>query len=76
MAAAWLLFASQRKIDGVACAADKDQAGLIRNAIERLVRLNGWLCDVLEIQASKVINRHTGSTLTIIAATWQAHGVF
>jgi hypothetical protein len=43
VSAAWVLFASRRKLDGVACAADKDQAALILDAIDRLLRLNPWL---------------------------------
>jgi hypothetical protein len=68
VAASYLLFAAERKIDGVACAADKDQAGLIRDAIDRLLRLNPWLAESLEVQAFRVINKHTGSALTILAA--------
>jgi phage terminase large subunit-like protein len=68
VSAVWVLFASRRKIDGVACAADRDQAALIRDAADRLLRLNPWLADILKCQATKVINKHTGSVLTILSA--------
>jgi phage terminase large subunit-like protein len=67
-AASWLLFASRRKINGVACAADKDQAALIRDACDTLVRQNPWLAQIIEVQGAKVINKHTGSVLTILSS--------
>ena len=63
-----ILYSSPHKVDGVVVGADKDQAGLTRNAIDRLIRLSPWLSEYLEVQANKVINTHTGSTFTIIAA--------
>lgn len=66
--AAWVLFASRRKLSGVCCAADKDQAALIRNAIDTLLRLNPWLAQALTVQAGRVFNPHTGSELTIISS--------
>lgn len=65
----WALFASRRKLAGYAAAADTDQAALLRDAIERLVRLNGWLSQVLEVQrGGRILNKHTGSVLTIISS--------
>ncbi len=64
----WALFASSRKLSGIAAAVDKDQAGLLRGAIERLCRLNSWLNDYLDVQSYRVINKHTGSELKIIAS--------
>lgn len=65
---AWVLFASRRKLSGVVASGDKEQAGLIRDAIDRLLRLNPWLGEVLEVQRDKVINRHTGSELAILSS--------
>ena len=62
----WCLFASARKLTGVVAAADRDQARLVRDRMEEGVRLNPWMQGILEIQEHKVLNRHTGSTLTII----------
>jgi len=64
----WCLFASRRQLAGVAAAADKDQARLLRDAIAKLVNLNGWLGNVLDCQAYRVVNRHTGSALEIISS--------
>ena len=65
---AWALFASRRKINGICCAADRDQAGLIRDAIDTLLRLNPWLGKILEVQRDKVVNLKSGSTLTILSS--------
>lgn len=64
----WPLFASPRKITGVHGAADKDQARLLRDAIDTLVRLNPWLGQSLEVQAYRVRNIHTDSSLEIMSA--------
>ncbi|MBA3483198.1 MAG: hypothetical protein H0T51_15425 [Pirellulales bacterium] len=66
--AAWLLFASRRKLSGVAAAADKDQALLLLNAIDTLCRLNGWLGEILEVGRDRVTNRHTGSCMVVISS--------
>lgn len=65
---AWALFASQRKLLGVAAAADQDQAGLLRAAVDGLVRLNPWLGEILSVKVNKVVNGRTGSELTILAS--------
>lgn len=65
---AWALFAAKRQITGYAAAADKDQAKLLRDAIQRLVRLNPWLSHVLKVNDWKVINPRTGSTLEILSS--------
>ena len=64
----WALFASRKKINGVTVACDRAQAGLLRNSVDTLLRLNPWLGEILDVQATKIINRHTGSTLTIESA--------
>ncbi len=64
---AWALFASKRRIVGIAAAADKDQAALLRNAVDGLLRLNPWLGEILEVQSYRVFNRRTGSELTVIS---------
>ncbi|NQT17325.1 MAG: hypothetical protein HQ582_31515 [Planctomycetes bacterium] len=66
--ATWALFASRRKLSGVAAAADGDQANLLRNAISMLITQNPWLGDVLKLRTGKVINKHTDSELNIIAS--------
>ena len=64
----WALSAARMKITGVSVACDRDQAGLLRNAVDALVRLNPWLGELLEVGATKISNKHTGSTLSIESA--------
>lgn len=66
--AAWALFASRRPLSGIAAAGDQDQARLLRDAISKLLHHNPWLARVLEVQAYRVVNLHTGSTLEIITS--------
>lgn len=65
---AWALFASRRPLSGIAAAGDQDQASLLKQAISKLLAHNPWLARVLEVQASRVVNLHTGSTLSIITS--------
>lgn len=66
--AAWALFAGRRRLSGIGCAADQDQARLLRDAVGKLVFFNPWLGKVLEVQNNRVVNVHTESTLDIIAS--------
>jgi phage terminase large subunit-like protein len=68
VAVSWLLFASRRKLKGVVGSGDKDQARLVRDAVDSLLRLNSWLADILTVQATKVINKHTGSEVEILSS--------
>jgi len=64
----WALFAARRQISGIAVAADKEQAALLRDAIERLVFLNPWLAEFLDVQRLLVRNRITHSELSILSS--------
>lgn len=64
----WCLFASKRAVKGIAAAADRDQAQLLRNAIATLVRENPWLAEFIEVQAWRVVNKRRGSELEIISS--------
>lgn len=64
----WALFASRRPLAGYAAAADKDQARLLRDAIGRLLYVNPWLSQVIEVQNYRVINKHTDSWLEILSS--------
>lgn len=66
--ATWALVASQRQISGVAAAADRDQARLLRDGIGKLVSLNPWLAEILDVQQYRIINKHTKSVLEILAS--------
>lgn len=66
--ATWALFASKHKLRGYAAAADRDQARLIRDAIDLLCRLNPWLNQILSVKQHEVTNKRTGSILEIISS--------
>jgi hypothetical protein len=66
--ASWALYASPRKLRGVVGAADKGQAGLLRDAVDAMYRLNPWLAERLEVQRWIVVNKETGSNLEILSA--------
>lgn len=66
--AAWALFAARRPLSGIAAAGDQDQARLLRDAIGRLLYVNPWLASILEVQANRVVNTRTTSTLEIITS--------
>ena len=68
IAITWLLFASRRPLRIAAAAADQDQAGLLRDAILRLTGANAWLKSVLDVQARRICNPHTGSICDIITS--------
>ncbi len=70
----WPLFASRRPLSMIAAAADRDQARLVRDSVARLAALNPWLSSVLDVQAYRVTNTKTESTLDIlsndVASSW------
>jgi len=68
ISASWCLFASRKHLKGVACAVDRDQAAIDRDHVGRLVFLNPWLGQILDVQQWCVINRHTGSEMEIMAS--------
>jgi hypothetical protein len=69
----WALAFAARPIRGYCYAADKDQAALLKAAMETLVRLNPWLGEILTVEAHRVVNTAAGhpgngGTLTIEAS--------
>lgn len=66
--AAWALFASRRRLSGIGAAGDQDQARLLRDAIGKLLYVNPWLAKLIEVQAYRVVNVRTESTLEIITS--------
>ncbi len=67
MMTTWALAFSPRRLSGVAGAADRDQAQLLRHAIDRLAATNPWLRSLLDVQQWRVVNTKTGSELTILS---------
>ena len=66
--ATWALFASRRRLSGIAAAGDLDQARLLRDAVGKLVYCNPWLSKLIEVQNYRVINTRTESTMDIISS--------
>jgi hypothetical protein len=64
----WILQYCPRQLMGVVAAADKDQACLLKEAIERIVRLNPDLCSNLECFKEHILNKKTGSKLIVISS--------
>lgn len=69
---AWILFATERMISGVAAACDRDQSRLLRDALAKLVSENGFLAKYLDVQAYRIVNVRSGSTLDILSADAQS----
>ena len=66
--ATWALTFAPRQIMGAAAAGDREQAKLLRNAIDRVVRLNPLLSDRLKVKQYSVVNTKTESALEILAS--------
>ena len=64
----WAVAFARRQVSGICAAGSKDQARLLRDSIERIVRANLWLSKVITLNNYLVKNRRTGSKLDIIAA--------
>lgn len=65
--ALYALTCSRRPLCGYAAAVDQEQARLQRDAVERLVRLNAWLKDLIVVDKHRIKNVATGSTLDVIS---------
>lgn len=65
---AWLLAYSPRRVEGIAAAADQDQARLLHRAISRLLQLNPVLARRLKTKQNQVLNPGTGSRLEVISS--------
>lgn len=52
----WALAFATRPLKGYAFAADRDQARLLRNAVDVLCRLNPWLAEIIDVQALLIVN--------------------
>jgi hypothetical protein len=64
----WAILFAPRAIKGIAAAGDKEQAKLLRDGVETLVRCNPWMAPMLDVQGHAVINRRTGSRLDILSS--------
>lgn len=66
--ALWALCFAARPVHGVVGAGDQDQAGIIRSAARKLILLNAWLEESLDLQSWKIVNPRTDSYLEILSA--------
>ncbi len=67
-AACWVLCFAHRQASLVAAACDRDQAKLLRDGIDKLVRLNPWLAKQLKVDQYRIKSERTGSTLDVLAS--------
>lgn len=63
----YLLFACPRKIDAVVAGEDREQAGLIREQMLKILQFNDWLYEFIDPQAKQIKNKHTDSTLRFLS---------
>ncbi len=54
--AIWALTFPTRIVRGVSFAADRDQAAILKQAMETVIRLNPWIADVLVVEKNRVVN--------------------
>ena len=64
----WVLIFSRLRITGVGVAGSKDQARLLRDAVEGLLRRFPVLSQVIEVQAYRIVNKHTASVFEIMSS--------
>ncbi len=65
---AWILQYAKHSVQGLAAAADRDQAGLIHRAVAGLIDLNPVVCPDLIARSEAIINPATGSRLDVISS--------
>ncbi|MFQ5735019.1 MAG: terminase large subunit domain-containing protein, partial [Planctomycetaceae bacterium] len=72
MQLAWILQFARQPVHGLAAAADREQAALIRDAVFRIARLNPTFCRDLRFTKFEIANAVTGSRLTVISSDVQS----
>jgi hypothetical protein len=65
---AWILQFARLAVKGLAAAADREQAELLRDAVRDLLRRQPELCPDLVVQQQRILNRLTGSQLMLISS--------
>ncbi len=64
----WILLFGRVRVRGLVAAADREQASLVRTAMQGLVEANPELCAGLEFRQHWVTNPRTGSMLEVLAS--------
>ena len=65
---AWILLSARTPVNGMAAAADREQAALLLRAIQNLKHVNPTLCGDLSFVEGAVRNSRTGSRLDLISS--------
>jgi hypothetical protein len=69
----WILAYSKRNLSGICTAADRDQAALLTDFMQREAALNPWYNKHLDFKRDRVVGRN-GTTLRVLAA--DAYGAY
>ncbi len=64
----WLLLSSQRPLFGIAAAEDKEQAALVRDAMEKIADDNPWIREVIQFKNWDIVNKGNKAHLSIISS--------
>lgn len=64
----YLLLAAQRPLFGIAAAEDKEQAALVRNAMEDLGHANPWIREFIQFKNWDIVNKANNARLQIISS--------
>lgn len=65
---AWILLAARHPVNGLAAAADREQANFLHDSMVRLAKANGTLLGTLQFMQHRVRNSITGSRLDVISS--------
>jgi len=68
MQISWILLAARQPVNGLAAAADREQANFLHDSMVRLAKANGPLFDTLQFMQHRVRNSQTGSRLDVISS--------
>lgn len=64
---AWLLTFCRRKMEGVVCAEDKEQATFLRDQFAKVVQWNEWLHSYIDVQRKAIINKHNDASIRFLS---------
>jgi len=65
---AWILLAARQPVNGLAAAADREQANFLHDSMHRLAKVNTTLFGPLKFVEHRVRNEETGSRLDVISS--------
>jgi hypothetical protein len=63
----WFVGFARRKLVGYIAAEDKEQAQLMREAMEKLLSLNPWLAELVDVQRNCVVNKLNGTAVRFMS---------